>query len=91
MSPLNEKCISDCMMLHEVTHVHQLIRAGRGQSCRGATRGERVALPQSDPGAYEKVAYQVERGCLQQKLGSLPECDECRAPISKRLKSIQGY
>lgn len=21
MSPLNEKCVSDCMMLHELTHI----------------------------------------------------------------------
>uniref|UniRef100_UPI00137B1350 RHS repeat domain-containing protein n=1 Tax=Steroidobacter cummioxidans TaxID=1803913 RepID=UPI00137B1350 len=90
MSPLNEKCVSDCMMLHELTHIDQIIRSGRGRVCRGAARGMRVAMPETDRGPMEHAAYQVERECLQRKLSSLSECDVCRPPIIKRLGQLEG-
>jgi len=90
MSPLNEKCISDCMMLHELKHIDQIIQGGRGRACRRAARGMRVQVPAEDIASNERAAYQVERDCLLRRLRSLNECDVCKAPISKRLRSIEG-
>lgn len=90
MSPLNEKCVSDCMMLHELTHIDQLIGAGMGGRCRGASRGMRVQVPQERIGPWESQAYQVERDCLLRKLSGLGDCDECKKPIQNRLSSIEG-
>ena len=90
MSPLNEKCISDCMMLHELTHIDQLVAAGMGGLCRGASRSMRVQIPAALIPSWEKEAYQVERDCLLKRLSGLSNCDECKKPVQDRLNTIEG-
>jgi RHS repeat-associated protein len=88
LSPLNDKCLSDCMLLHELIHVEQIIRAGAGWVCRDGNRGQIVQMPATVSQQFEKTAYAVERDCLRRKLESLTDCDDCIAPVKKRLDQI---
>src|SRR5215469_5657792 len=65
LSPLDEKCLSDCMMLHELKHIDQFFAAGMGFACRNAVDGQVVGTWIENQAAWEKEAYAVEIQCLE--------------------------
>lgn len=90
LRPLDEKCLGDCLMLHELTHIDQLFKAGMGTACRGARRSYIVTVPSSMKRDAEREAYTVEIHCLRRKLAAITDCDACKRPLLDRLAQIGG-
>jgi RHS repeat-associated protein len=89
--PINDKCWSDCILVHENSHIDDVFRMGYPWICRGIPRGTRVTVPPNSRIPSEKKAYAAEAACLRKKLQQLQDCDECRRPVEDRLKYIQDF
>lgn len=90
LPPILDKCISDCLLIHEYSHIDDLKRLGiLGRVCKGQARGTGITVPPEMHDDSEKRAYQAELDCLEKKLSRLTECDECRAQVEKRIKDAK--
>ena len=91
LQPINEKCIGDCLLVHEYRHIDDLIALGIGGSiCRGQPKGTVVTLPPTEQAASERKAYAAELACLQKKLQGLSDCDECRRAVTSRISRVKS-
>lgn len=91
LNPITDKCVGDCMLVHENSHIDDIISLGYGAVCHGQPRGTVVTLPATQALASEKKAYAAEVACLQQKLQGLSDFDVCRRPVTDRLNRIKQY
>jgi hypothetical protein len=91
MSSLDQKCISDCILVHENVHIDDIIALGYGSICKGQPYGEIVNVPTAEALASERKAFAAELACLQKKLQGLSGCDECRSDIQNRISFIQPF
>jgi hypothetical protein len=79
------------MLVHENSHIDDLIGLGYGSVCHGQPRGTIITMPDTEADASERKAYAAEVACLQQKLQGLSDCDECRRVIQNRISFIQPF
>jgi RHS repeat-associated protein len=91
LTPLQDKCWGDCALMHENSHIDDIIRLGYGTICHGQPVGTVVTVPLSENISSEKKAYAAEVACLERKLQTLTNCDVCRAEVQKRLNKIRPY
>lgn len=91
MLTISEKCLSDCVLVHEDVHVDQEIRADRWGECRGIKRGWIIQTPIEEINAAEREAYQAEVDCLMKKLKALENCDACKPLVKDRLDKINKF
>jgi RHS repeat-associated protein len=86
LSPMQEKCISNCLLVHEFNHIDDFFSSGRGGICKGQPHGVRPGI--GNAGGSEDKAYGAELQCLSATLGGLPSCHDCRPVIEKRINDI---
>ena len=88
LTPILEKCISNCLLVHEFSHVDDFFANGSGTTiCKNQPKGVRPGIANAD--ASENKAYGIELRCLRDTLGSLPSCHECRPVIERRIDDIK--
>jgi RHS repeat-associated protein len=91
LSGQDNKCMGDCMLLHEMTHVDQEFRRGREKRCRGVPAGWILLTPVTEIPGDEKEAYDVEVECLKKRLSGLTSCADCYKPITDRLTDLARF
>lgn len=86
---LSSECISDCIFLHELTHLRDMLSielATRNAVCQGQPYRTTVAItPENELWLSEIHAYQAEIGCLEGKKAALKDCDKCKDEIENAL------
>lgn len=80
------KCFSECVRMHEQSHVNDVNRVNPG-ICRGE-RGYRMIRPTSFPNMNEvdeteRRAWRVYRRCLGHQSSRFSSCDPCQ-PVLRR-------
>jgi hypothetical protein len=89
LDPLGEKCISDCILVHENSHIDDLIRIGPKGVCHGRRSGNVVTLATMQQRFdSEKKAYAAELECLVAKLAKMNCGDECKKAVTDRINQI---
>lgn len=92
---LSSDCISDCVLLHELTHLRDMLSielATRNAVCQGQPYRTTVAItPQNELWLSEIHAYQAEIGCLEGKLAAIKDCDKCKDEIENSLTDAQEH
>jgi RHS repeat-associated protein len=92
LTPLADKCVSDCLLVHENSHIDDLIRIGPIGVCRGRMPGGIVTFADIQQRFdSEKKAYAAELACLKAKLAMLTCGDECRQMVKDRVNQISPY
>jgi hypothetical protein len=87
LKPILDKRISDCLLIHEYSHIDDLRKVGvLGRVCMDQPRDTRIAVPGDIHDESEKWAYQAELACLETKISRLIECDACRPYVEERVK-----
>ena len=92
LTPLMEKCVSDCMLVHENSHIDDLIQMGGAGVCRFREPG-RIVTFDNDLQRFnsEKKAYAAEVACLKAKLASLNCGSDCQQVVSDRIRFITPF
>lgn len=79
LSPLYQKCIGDCIMAHENSHMQDVLKADPN-ICAGKPKGTLITYSSiQEKRASEIKAITIELNCLINKL-ALP-CPECEVII----------
>ncbi len=90
LKPIYEKCVGDCMLVHEYSNIDDLMGLGIGATiCLGRPRGTVVTVPPTNRAASQRKAYAAELACLRKKLQGLSDCDECRRAVVERVGRVQ--
>jgi hypothetical protein len=88
LTPQQERCISNCLLVHEFSHVDDFFADGSAMTvCKNQPKGVRPGM--ANAGASETKAYGVELKCLRDTLGNLSSCHECRPVIERRIRDIK--
>ena len=88
LTPMQDKCISNCLLIHEFSHIDDLFASGEALTvCKNQPKGVRVGM--SDADASENKAYGTELRCLRDALGKMPKCDVCRPEVERRINDIR--
>jgi RHS repeat-associated protein len=94
-NPFAEKCLGDCVRVHENKHISDF-RKEDPNVCKNVKRGWTINFGTSDANSgSERGAYDAEAQCLRSKLGGggvggTAGC-ECKEAIQNRLKDIPKY
>jgi hypothetical protein len=87
--PTIDKCMHDCVAVHESVHIRDLRQLSPGV-CKNMGRGMRPKFDtNTQNNASEVRAYEAELQCLKKKLESMSGCgDECRKFIEFQISNI---
>ena len=89
LTGIENKCIGDCMLIHELVHVDQVFNQGNATICKGQPKGMQVPVIGTES-QVEGPPYQAEHACLLKRLQNQP-CGPCTATINSRMNTISRF
>lgn len=93
LSPLNERCIGDCIRVHEETHRQDVLRKAPG-ICAGKPHGLLVqAGSQDERNENEIPATKAGIECLERRLAEFSRygCSDCEEPLKRYIRDQYRY